>query len=114
MIEDGFITKDFSLRNPVKAIKRLSSRDLSCKQPTELASGRKISPVDLQREYLQYAQRYVAERGGDEATHDILQKWEICARSLAADPFSLRREVDWVDQMARADLLYGSAGGKLG
>jgi Pup amidohydrolase len=95
MIEDGFITKDFSLRNPVKTIKDVS-RDLTCKLPTELASGRKISPVELQREYLQYAQRYVAERGGDESAHDILAKWENVLNRLEADPFSLQREVDWV------------------
>jgi Pup amidohydrolase len=95
MIEDGFITKDFSLRNPVKVIKDVS-RDLACKLPIELASGRTILPVDLQHEYLQYAQRYVVERGGDAATCDVLQKWEHVLDRLAADPFSLRRELDWV------------------
>jgi proteasome accessory factor A len=95
MIEDGFITTDFSLRNPVKAIKDVS-RDLTCKLPVELANGRTILPVDLQREYWQFAQRYVIERGGDAATRDVLQKWEHVLDRLTADPFSLRREVDWV------------------
>lgn len=95
MIEDNFITKDFSLRNPVKAIKDVS-RDLTCKQPLELASGRKVSSVDLQREYLAYAQRYVADRGADGDMRDVLQKWESVVDALAQDPFSLRREVDWV------------------
>jgi proteasome accessory factor A len=52
MIEDGFINKDLSLQNPVKAVKDVS-RDLSCKQPIELASGQKLSAVDVQREYLE-------------------------------------------------------------
>jgi proteasome accessory factor A len=95
MIEDGFITRDFSLRNPVKAIKDVS-RDLYCKLPIELANGQTIRPVDLQREYLQYAQRYVLERGGDAATRDVLQKWEDVLDRLAVDPLSLQREVDWV------------------
>jgi Pup amidohydrolase len=95
MMEDNFITKDLSLRNPVKAIKDVS-RDLTCKQPIELASGRKLLPVDLQREYLHYAQRYVAERGADEPMRDILHKWEYMLDRLATDPFSLQREVDWV------------------
>ncbi|MBI3330209.1 MAG: proteasome accessory factor PafA2 [Nitrospinae bacterium] len=95
MIEDNFITKDFSLRNPVKAIKDVS-RDLTCKQPLELASGRKVSSVDLQREYIAYAQRYVADRGADGDMRDVLQKWESVVDALAQDPFSLRREVDWV------------------
>jgi proteasome accessory factor A len=87
--------QDFSLRNPVKAIKDVS-RDLNCTLPIELANGRTILPVDIQREYLQYAQRYVSERGGDAATHDVLQKWEYVLDRLATDPFSLGREVDWV------------------
>jgi proteasome accessory factor A len=95
MIEDNFITKDLSLRNPVKAIKDVS-RDLSCKQPIELANGRRILAVELQREYLDYAQRYVAERGADDQMRDILQKWTYVLDALASDPLSLRREIDWV------------------
>jgi proteasome accessory factor A len=95
MIEDGCITKDLSLQNPVKAVKEVS-RDLSCQRPIELASGRKLSPVEVQREYLALAHRYVAERGADAQTRDILQKWEYLLDHLATDPFSLRREVDWV------------------
>lgn len=95
MIEDNFITKDLSLRNPVKAIKDVS-RDLTCKQPIELASGRNVSPVDLQHEYLGYAHRYVDERGADADTRDVLHKWGSVVDALAQDPFSLRRQVDWV------------------
>jgi len=95
MIEDGFTTKDLSLQNPVKAVKDVS-RDLSCKQPLELASGRKLSPVDVQRDYLALAHRYVAERGADADVRDVLQKWEYVLDQLAKDPLSLRREVDWV------------------
>jgi Pup amidohydrolase len=95
MIEDGFITKELALRNPVKAIKDVS-RDLSCKLPIELASGRKILPVDLQREFLEYAQRYVSERGADAVTQDVLRKWEVVLDRLTGDPLSLHREVDWV------------------
>jgi proteasome accessory factor PafA2 len=95
MIEDGFTTKDLSLQNPVKAVKDVS-RDLSCKQPLELASGRKLSPVDVQRDYLALGHRYVAERGADADVRDVLQKWEYVLDQLAKDPLSLRREVDWV------------------
>jgi proteasome accessory factor A len=87
--------KEMALRNPVKAIKDVS-RDLTCKLPIELASGRKILPVDLQREFLEYAQRYVAERGADDVTQDIVRKWEVILDRLASDPLSLGREVDWV------------------
>jgi len=95
MIEDNAITKDLSLRNPVQAIKDVS-RDLTCRQPLELANGRKVSPVDMQREYILCAQRYVAERGVEADVHDILHRWAGMVEKLAQDPLSLRREVDWV------------------
>ncbi len=95
MIEDNAITKDLSLRNPVKAIKEVS-RDLTCRQPLELANGRKASPVDVQREYLLCAQRYVAERGADADVRAMLDRWADVVEKLAQDPLSLRREVDWV------------------
>ena len=107
MIEDGFITKDFSLRNPVKVIKDVS-RDLACKLPIELANGRTILPVDLQHEYLQYAQRYVVERGGDAATCDVLQKWEHVLDRLAADPFRCNGGLG--RQVAPADIIHGQTG----
>jgi proteasome accessory factor PafA2 len=95
LIEDQFLTAELALRNPVKAIKDVS-RDLTCRQPLELASGRKLSAVEVQREYLRAAQRYVAERGADSQARDILQKWEAILDGLAAEPLALRREVDWV------------------
>lgn len=95
MIEDQFITKDLSLRNPVKAIKDVS-RDLSCKHLIELANGHRMQAVEIQREYLDQAQRYVAERGADAQVRDILQKWAYVLDGLATDPLSLRREIDWV------------------
>lgn len=95
MIEDQFITKDLTLRNPVKAIKDVS-RDLSCKQAIELANGQRMLAVEIQREYLDQARRYAAERGAEAQTQDILECWEYVLDRLASDPLSLRREVDWV------------------
>jgi Pup amidohydrolase len=95
MIEDGFITQDLSLRNPIKAVKDVS-RDLSCKQPVELNSGRKLSPLDVQGQYFALAYLYVAEHGANGYVHDVLQKWEHLLHQLEKDPLSLHREVDWV------------------
>jgi len=95
MIEDNFITEDLSLGNPVKAVKDVS-RDLTCKRPIKLVSGRTLSPVDVQREYLALAQRYIAEYGANDYVRDVLQKWEYVLDRLGTDPFALHREVDWV------------------
>ncbi|RMF87531.1 MAG: proteasome accessory factor PafA2 [Nitrospinota bacterium] len=95
MIEDQFLEKSLVLRNPVKALKAIS-RDLTCRRPVELDNGQKMTPIDIQRFYLEQAQRYYADRPCDPITADILGKWAYVLDALATDPFSLRREVDWV------------------
>ena len=64
MIEDGFIADDYSLREPVKAMKAIS-HDPTCRVPVELADGRKLSAVDLQWEYLRLSRKYTEENGSD-------------------------------------------------
>ncbi len=95
MIQDNAITKDFSLRNPVQAVKDVS-RDLTCKEPLELASGRKASPVDIQWEYLAMVGRYLAEQGATVEQQDLVRRWETVLAQLAQEPLALQRELDWV------------------
>ena len=60
MIEDNYINKDFTLRNPVKAIKDISY-DTTCKRKLRLDNGREYSPIEIQREYCEMAQKYVEQ-----------------------------------------------------
>src|SRR6266567_1090063 len=48
MMEDNFITKDLSLRNPVRAFKDIS-HDPTCKALVTLQNDKKLTAVDLQR-----------------------------------------------------------------
>jgi proteasome accessory factor A len=95
MIEDNFLTKDFSLRNPVRALKEIS-RDLTCKRKLQLDDGRKASALEVQQAYLEQALTYYARKGADPDVTDILQKWEHVLTCLENDPMELRREIDWV------------------
>jgi proteasome accessory factor A len=61
MIEDGAITKDLSLRDPVRAIKTIS-HDRSCRQSVELENGKRMTAVEIQREFLEMALRYADGR----------------------------------------------------
>lgn len=98
MIEDDFITPNFSLRNPVRAIKDIS-RDLTCREQVPLNNGKKYSALELQKEYLELAHRYYSTRQKSEMVSDILDKWEDVLTKLEEDPMQLDRKVDWVTKM---------------
>jgi proteasome accessory factor A len=98
IIEDDFITPNFSLRNPVRANKDIS-RDLTCREQVPLNNGKKYSALELQKEYLELAHRYYSTRPKSEMVTDILDKWEDVLTKLEEDPMQLHRKVDWVTKM---------------
>src|SRR5690606_13066646 len=105
MIEDGFLTRDLTVENPVQAL-RAVSHDPSCRYEIPMRDGRKLTAVQLQMEYLEQARKYVEERGTaqDEMNKDILDRWESVLTRLAEDPMQLSKELDWV---AKLELLEG-------
>ncbi|MCZ6680660.1 MAG: depupylase/deamidase Dop [Candidatus Poribacteria bacterium] len=95
LIENGFVGDGFKLSEPVAAIKTVS-RDLSCKNPLTLEDGRRRTPVEVQRAYLELAHKHVHSIDSSEVVQDILEKWEFVLDRLEADPMSLDRYLDWV------------------
>ncbi|MEM7410633.1 MAG: depupylase/deamidase Dop [Myxococcota bacterium] len=99
MIEDGAITKDLSLRDPVRAIKE-ASHDPTCKKALQMEDGSKKSAVEVQFEYLEMALAYTANQSLDPVTKDVLAKWEEALEALRRDPMELHEKVDWVMKKA--------------
>jgi proteasome accessory factor A len=95
MIEDGAFDKDLSLQSPVQAIRDIS-HDPTLKETIKLKDGRSITPIQLQREYLEHAIRYVGTIDADPVTKDLLARWGDTLDKLATDPMQLNREADWV------------------
>jgi len=95
MIEANFITKDFSLKEPIRALQEISQYPDSS-VPLALSDGRTMTALQIQREYLHLAQTYFALHELDEETQEILEKWEYVLECLETDPMLLRREIDWV------------------
>ncbi len=95
MIEDDFIDGDFSLEAPVEAYRKVS-RNLTCRQPLRLKDVRVLTAVDIQREFLELALRYYADREPEFWVRDVLARWESVLERLARDPRLLNRELDWV------------------
>jgi proteasome accessory factor PafA2 len=96
MIEDDFIHTDLSFDNPVKANIDIS-HDISLKKKIKLADGRKFSPLEIQRKYLEEAQHYCSETANcHEEDLEVLKEWELILIKMSEEPRQLIREIDWV------------------
>jgi proteasome accessory factor A len=95
MVEDGAIDRDLSLRDPVRAIKEVS-HDTALRHAIELNGQRKLTAVQLQREYLELAQRYAAARPQPTWAAEILTAWAEVLDALERDPRELSDRIDWV------------------
>ncbi|MDD9872133.1 MAG: proteasome accessory factor PafA2 family protein [Deltaproteobacteria bacterium] len=95
MIEDNYINKDFTLRNPVKAIKDISY-DTSCKRKLRLDNGKEYSPIEIQLEYCQMAQRYVEHYPVSDDLMEAVGMWQYVLDRLQQNPDDLDRKIDWI------------------
>jgi Pup amidohydrolase len=95
MIEDEFLNDDFTLAEPIRAM-RVVSHDPSCRATVELADGRRLTAVELQWEYLRLTRKYAQDNDPDESTTDVLDRWEGVLEGLETDPTSLSDQLDWV------------------
>src|SRR5690348_9966536 len=105
MVEDGFLSADFSIDGPVGALRSVS-HDPTLQYRVSLRDGRKLTAVQLQMEYLEQARKYVEDKFGtdvDDVTRDVLDRWESVLARLADDPRQLSGELDWVAKMALLD-----------
>jgi len=101
MIEDGFISRDLTVDQPVRSL-RAVSHDTSLRHLLSLGDGRTLTAVQLQLEYLDLARKYVEDRLGDSAdeqTRDVLDRWESVLTRLESDPMTCARELDWVAKL---------------
>ncbi|MDQ3985680.1 MAG: proteasome accessory factor PafA2 [Actinomycetota bacterium] len=99
MIEDDFIDDDFSIAEPVKAMRSVS-HDTSCTKELELADGRKMTAVELQWEIFRLAKKYAQDNEIDPGSDDVIDRWEHVLEGLERDPLSLKRELDWTAKLS--------------
>lgn len=113
MIEDGAISKDLSLRDPVRTIREVS-HDVSLSHPITMEDGSSRTAVEVQNEFLEMALAYTSSRSLDPVQKDVLQKWQDVMEALSRDPMELDGKIDWVikkrlieSYMARKNLDWG-------
>ena len=92
LLEEG-IVPGIKLLDPVQAIRDIS-RDMSFRWEIQLEDGSYTTAAEVQREYLDLAERYL--RGQDEEGDWVLVEWRFVIDGLTHDPGSLVDRVDWV------------------
>jgi proteasome accessory factor A len=97
---------DAGVEHPVAAV-RAMSLDADLKATVALRDGRRLTGLELQRVYLEAAQRHL--RGLDPETDWLLGEWEATLAALASDPLSLRGRVDWITKRWMLDTFAADA-----
>jgi len=101
MIEDKALTADLGIADPVAELKAVS-HDPTLTHLIRLRDGRRLTALDLQWAFYERARAYVEARQGgdvDEATLDVLDRWEGVLDRLGGDPMRGARGVDWVAKL---------------
>jgi proteasome accessory factor A len=97
MIEDG-VAPDLAIRNPVGAIHEVS-RDVGLGHELALVDGRRMTALQVQREYAAAARAYVESRDDTPEHRDVVTRWEAVLDGLEADPMRLSGQLDWVAKL---------------
>jgi proteasome accessory factor A len=93
--EEGAPWRDMTLENPIRAIREIS-HDMTCRRRVRLSTGRELSAVEMQAEYLERALRFASRHELNPLEQRALEMWEHVMTHLESDPLKLSREVDWV------------------
>ena len=106
MIESGTLGTDLRLATPVSAM-RAVSHDLTCRRTLELADGRRMTAVEVQRVYLARCRALLASAAADELpaaarseAEALFDAWQETLDQLATDVTLLADRLDWVAKLA--------------
>ncbi|GAB3567081.1 depupylase/deamidase Dop [Spelaeicoccus albus] len=95
---------DIELNHSLEALYTIS-RDPTCTVRVPCSDGKSYTAIELQKRYLEAAQKYAAETGAidDDDTRDVLTEWETILTRLAADPLQCGDVLDWVAKYTLLD-----------
>lgn len=95
MLEGSRYLPNLALDNPIRAIRDISG-DPTCQLQIPLASGKHMSALEMQWEFLELVSKYIVRAGSTEEEKLALSMWEHCLNGLSRDPMTLAQECDWV------------------
>ncbi len=95
MIEARALPGDLQIEEPVAALRAIS-HDPSLTHRVRLRDGRRLTAIEVQRLYLEQAEKFVASTGDvDEQTADVLRRWAEVLEDLSIDPMRCADRLDW-------------------
>jgi proteasome accessory factor A len=95
MIEQGVQFRDFTLDNPIRAIREIS-HDLTGRRQVRLAGGREASALDIQREYYARAVQHVRTNDSGPVAERVIELWGRALDAVEQQDFSkIDTEIDW-------------------
>ena len=96
LIEEGHCPKGFDIYESVDTLQEIS-RDPDRRWLVTLESGKTLSAIDLQEQYLEAARRYC--HGQDDETDWVLEQWESVLADLRGDYRKLIGRIDWASKL---------------
>jgi proteasome accessory factor A len=96
LIEEGKGPRDLDLDEPVEALQEIS-QDQDREWILRLQSGKRISAIDIQEQFLAAAKMHCT--GQDDETDWVLEQWEAVLQDLRGDYGCLVGRVDWASKL---------------
>lgn len=96
LIEDGKAPNEFEISEPVEALQEIS-QDQERRWIVQLQSGKTISAIDIQEQFLNAAQAHY--KGQDEETDWVLEQWESVLHDVRDNYEQLVGRVDWASKL---------------
>ncbi len=95
MLESGFLKRDFTLDNPIRAIRDVS-HDITGRGLITLASGQTMTALELQTEYFKLAKEFSNDADLTPTLTKALELWERTLVAVETQNYSLiDRDIDW-------------------
>ncbi|GAA4813884.1 depupylase/deamidase Dop [Tomitella cavernea] len=103
LIEAGVGLADLQLAAPVQAIHAIS-HDPTLRTRVDLSDGRRLTGIELQREYHRRAAEFCARHAPDDArAADVLEQWAQVLDLLDEDPMLCADRLDWPAKLRLLD-----------
>jgi proteasome accessory factor A len=95
MLEANYLKRDFTLDNPIRAIRDVS-HDITGRGLITLASGQSLTALELQSEYLRLAKEFSADHDLTDLEKQSLELWERTLVAIETSNYKLiDRDIDW-------------------
>jgi hypothetical protein len=95
MAEAGLRPGDrVELRDPLQAM-RVFSKDITCARAMETVNGKWLTALEIQRHYLEFAEKHTTDRFMPSWAEAVCRKWRWALNSLLASSSALETTLDW-------------------